>query len=319
MKRRDVLKALSMLPIAGVFGACHDSQSEAMPPAKSGGAHTLQILLEGAFAVVLRRDINRLTAFVPRPDPKAADLAHYFYFNDPEHQKDPGKTDSKGYRFELGDEGLRRYPTSKLSPYINPGFADFEAETEKWRLPESLVTINLPLPRSINFMGRPLNVVFGPKALKPTGLMPTNHILEYGVLDENKIEMKCNDREGHCAKLPFCPPGIVRFYFGVRPVMNAPDERQQHAVAFFNFLLERAFPDLREKYELKSIEKADDAEQSPPYATRPTAFNGGGEPPLLVPAVLGPTSPAPRLLRVASMVDCQSGGLLVNTQTGPTG
>jgi hypothetical protein len=107
MKRRDVLKALGVLPIAGAFGGCRDGQSETTASPKSGSrVHTLQVLLEGAFAVVLRRDIHRLTAFVPKPDPKAKDLAHYFYFNDPENRKDPAQGDPKGYHFELGEEGL---------------------------------------------------------------------------------------------------------------------------------------------------------------------------------------------------------------------
>src|SRR5690242_8631281 len=88
MKRRDVLKAIGVLPVASVLGACRD-HSEPEPPKANGKAHTLQILLEGAFAVVLRKDIHRLTAIVPKPDPKDAELAHYFYFNDPENPKDP--------------------------------------------------------------------------------------------------------------------------------------------------------------------------------------------------------------------------------------
>jgi hypothetical protein len=317
MKRRDVLKAIGVLPVASVLGACRDDHSEPAPPKANGRAHTLQILLEGAFAVVLRKDIHRLTALVPKPDPKDVELAHYFYFNDPENPKDSAKQNPKGYHFELGDQGLRKYPKAELDPYVNPGFNDFAAETEKWRLPESLVTINLPLPRSINFTGRPLRVKFGPNALKPAGLMPTNHILEYGVDDADKIGMKCSDGEGNCAKSPFCPPGVIRFYFGVRPVKNGPEERQKHAVAFFNFMLERVFPDLRQKYGIAEIEFSDDAAQ-PPYSTRPTTFDKAEASPTLVPAVWRPDTQRARVLRVASMVDCQSGGFLGSTNTGPT-
>jgi hypothetical protein len=317
MKRRDVLKAIGVLPIASALGACRDEHAESVPPKTGGKVHTLQVLLEGAFAVVLRKDIHRLTAFVPKPDPKSTDLAHYFYFNDPENRKDPAKQEPKGYQFELGEEGLRKYPKADPDTYINPGFNDFVAATEKWRLPESLVTINLPLPRSINFTGRPLKVKFGPNALKPTGLMPTNHILEYGVDDESKIGMKCNDREGQCTKSPFCPPGVMRFYFAIRPKMDGSTERQKHAVDFFNFMLERAFPELRQKYGLVEIEHAED-ERQPPYSTRPTDFDHAEPSPALLRTVLSSAGPQPRLLRVASMVDCQSGGFLVNTNTPPT-
>ena len=316
MKRRDLLKALGVLPVASTLGGWTSIQPESMQHRKtSGSVHTLQILLEGAFAVVLQRDIQHITAFVPKPDPKATELAHYFYFNDPANRKDPAKQYPNGYHFELEKEGLRSYPKTDPDPYINPGFNDFVAETQKWKIPESLVTIKLPFPRSINFTGRPLHVEFGPKALKRRGLMPTNHILEYGVEDGDAVRMKCDDPEHHCAPSPFCPPGVMRFYFGVRPIMNEPDERQKHAVAFFNFMLERAFPDLRQKYGLEKIERAEDDDRHA-YTSRPTHFSQ--EPAgLSVPAVLTSRDPKPKLLRVASMVDCQSGGILVNTHTPP--
>ncbi len=320
MKRRDLLKALGVLPVAGAVGSWANVQSESMQhPKVTGKVHTLQILLEGAFAVVLQRDIQRITAFVPKADSKDAELAHYFYFNDPENRKDPGRQYPNGYHFELGQEGLRNYPKTDPDPYINPGFNDFLAETQRWKIPESLVTIKLPFPRSINFTGRPLHVEFVPKALKRMGMMPTNHILEYGVENGEAIHMGCDDPEHHCAPSPFCPPGVMRFYFGVRPVMNEPDDRQKHAVKFFNFLLERSFPELRPKYGLQSIERADDDDHDRrhDYKTRPTHALQEDSKGLAVPAVLTAHDPKPQLLRVASMVDCQSGGILVNTRTPP--
>jgi hypothetical protein len=318
MKRRDLLKALSVLPVAGTLRGWGSDQSKTTErPNKGGNVHTLQILLEGAFAVVVQRDIRRITAFVPKPDPKNTELAHYFYFNDPSNRKDPAKQHPRGYHFELGEEGMWSYPKTEPDPYINPGFDDFLAETEKWRVPESLVTIKLPFPRSINFTGRPLRVRFAPKALKATGMMPTNHILEYGIGDEHKVSMKCDDDQGHCAPSPFCPPGVMRFYFGVRPVMNEPDDRQKHAVDFFNFLLERAFPELRQKYGIAEIERAVEP-HSPGYSAQPTNFVREELSNLAVPAVLTSRDPKPQLLRVASMVDCQSGGILVSTRT-PSG
>ena len=109
----------------------------------------------------------------------------------------------------------------------------------------------------------------------------------------------------------------MRYYFGVRPVMNSPEERQKHAIKFFNFLLEDAFPDLKEKYKLAEIAPADD--ESPAYSTRPTDFSTTDAHPALAPAVLRSADPKPRLLKVASMVDCQSGGILVNTHSQPLG
>ena len=56
MKRRDLLKALGVLPVAGAVGSWANVQSESMQhPKTTGKVHTLQILLEGAFAVVLAK------------------------------------------------------------------------------------------------------------------------------------------------------------------------------------------------------------------------------------------------------------------------
>jgi hypothetical protein len=102
--------------------------------------------------------------------------------------------------------------------------------------------------------------------------------------------------------------------------MNEPRDRQKHAVAFFNFLLERAFPDLRQRYGLEEIDLSEDVPESqgqPPYSSRPTNFSSVEISQMAVPAVLNSDDPKPRLLRVASMVDCQSGGILVRTNMPP--
>lgn len=317
MNRRDVLKGLGALPLAGALEGCmRGSSVPPTPPAKETKIHTLQILLEGAFAVVLQKQSHRLTAFVPRPDPARQDLAHYFCLNDPGNAKQPDEK-SKGYRFELSGEGLYRYPNDP-DPYINPGFSDFSAATEKWTIPPSVVVLDLPFPRSINFGGRPLNVRFGKKALKPTGLMPTNYIFEYRVEDEGKIKLKCDRPEMPCSPSPHCPPGVMRFFFGVGPTMHDTKGRQQHAVDFFNFMLQKSFPELREKYELAYIEPSDYEQPGENGSTYPTSFVKPGEtPPALVPAILRSSQQVARLLPVASLVDCQSGGILVITRTAP--
>jgi hypothetical protein len=322
MNRRDMLKALSALPVVSALEGCMRGHSiPPPPPSTETKIHTLQILLEGAFAVVLQRQSNRLTAFVPLSDPSRKDLVHHFCFNDPGKPKEPGDK-RRGFRFELSGDGLHNYYSqdSHINPYINPGFSDFSAETEKWIVPPSLVVLDLPFPRSINFSGRPLNVKFGKNALKPTGMMPTNYVLEYRVDEEEKVKLKCNQADMDCSPSPHCPPGVRRYFFGVGPTMYDPKGRQQHAVDFFNFILQKAFPELREKYELVSIEPSDYEEQNGNVNRRPANFNlAEDSSPALVPAVLNSDGLKARLLPVASLVDCQVGGIIVNTRTAPNG
>jgi hypothetical protein len=309
MNRRDVIKALGALPLASAWAGCRHDEPE-VAPASAGTVpvRTLQILLEGAFAVVLQRTSRRLIAFVPRPDTANSNLAHEFYFNDPDpkHKKDLGTREKPiSYEFQLQEDGLRRLTAPK--PYINPDFRDFRAETQVWNHPPSLVSLDLPFPGSIHFSGTPLLVQFAPKALKPTGMMPTNYIIEYYVEDAAKVGMACRQLGGRPLPSPNCPPGIIRYYFGVGPKQTDEESRHKHAPAFFNFMLATCFPQLRDKYAL-----ADPYSPRPGY-TRPSAFDGSQAAPVLAPAVLQSTGQRPRLLPVASLVDCEIGGMLVET------
>ena len=159
------------------------------------------------------------------------------------------------------------------------------------------MVLDLPFPRSINFSGRPLKVIFGEKALKHTGLMPTNFILEYRVDDASKVRLKCDSSEMHCAPSPHCPPGVLRYYFGVGPETKDPKALQMHAVKFFNFLLATVFPNLAQRYELKEIEHSDyEMPGAGGGRTYPSSLETTHDRLLLLPAVLRGDSPAPRLL-----------------------
>jgi hypothetical protein len=325
MNRRDLLKALGSLPVVGVLQGCTRGDSDdKRSHSKETKIHTLQILLEGAFAVVLQKQSQKLTAFVPLPDPGRKDLEHYFCFNDPEDPKKLSEK-TKEFRFELSAEGLHTYygqgdQRKNIAPYVNPGFDDFSAETDKWFLPPSLVILDLPFPRSINFSGRPLDVRFGKKALKPFGKMPTNYILEYRVDEQQKVKLKCNQGEMQCSPSPHCPPGVLRYFFGAGPINQDPKKREEHAIDFFNLvILKKAFPQLQEKYEIASIEPSDYEEPGVSGGLRPAAFKASeGTSPAALPAIL-PADKAARLLPVASLVDCQIGGILVGTNAGPNG
>lgn len=308
MNRRDILKALAAMPAAGVLGCRHEPPN----PTPSGmRVKTVQVLLEGAFAVVLHKNNpNRLTAFLPRAGSGQDDLVHDFFFNDPSKKKPPVTKDPAGYQFELSSNGLRSYAES----YINPGFSDFLADTEKWILPARVATIILPFPNSINFGGRPLHVTF---ASGKKGLMPTNHILEYYVDEPDKVKMSCSELGGHCEPSPHCPPGVLRFFFGAAPEMKDEAGQRKHAVDFFNFMLKTSFPELVEKYTLADVEPSEERNSQSPAKVQPTSLAATSAN-LLVPAVMTPNGQSARLLRISETVDCQTGGVIVRTNTAPT-
>ena len=263
MRRREILKALATVPVASALGNCLQYRPSPTPtPSKEKSVHTVQILLEGAFAVVLQKNKpNRLIAFVPRSEEEGHGLEHKFYFNDPVSSQDAaraGRKEPAGFHFQLSEAGLRNYPET----YINPGFADFEAYTQKWRLPDRIVTLELPFPNSINFSGRPLRVEF---ASGRPGHMPTNYILEYYVEDAEKVKLTCSQLGEKCAPSPNCPPGVHRYFFGVSPTEK---ENAKHAVDFFNFTIRQCFPELCEHL-LAYIEPSEESRGRTSSALRP--------------------------------------------------
>lgn len=305
MRRREILKALATVPVASALGNCLQYRPTPTPtptstPSKGKSIHTVQILLEGAFAVVLQKNKpNRLLAFVPRSEEEGLD--HNFYFNDPTLPQEGAKAARKepaGMHFQLSEAGLRNYPET----YVNPGFADFEAYTQKWRLPDRVVTLDLPFPNSINFSGRPLRVEF---TTGRPGHMPTNYILEYYVEESDKVKLTCPQLGGKCAPSPNCPPGVHRYFFGVSPTEK---ENPKHAVDFYNFTVRRAFPELEEHF-LAYIEPSE----------KNRGQTSGALHPKLMPSVVNGDSPSAHLLRVSAVLDCQSIGPLVHTSTGPAG
>jgi len=307
MRRRELLKALATVPVASALGNCLQYRPTPTPTPSEKKIHTVQILLEGAFSVVLEKNKpNRLIAFVPRSDEESLD--HDFFFNDPEMPEQAAKAARKepaGLHFHLSEAGLRNYPET----YFNPGFADFEAYTQKWHLPDRVVTLELPFPNSINFSGRPLHVEF---ASGRPGLMPTNFILEYYVEKPESVTFTCAQLGKKCAPSPNCPPGVFRYFFGVAPKPMSDnkymkDGPQRHAVEFFNFTIRQCFPELTEHL-LAYIEPAE----------KYRGQTSGAPHPKLMPSVLNGDSPSAHLLGVSAVLDCQSIGLGVHTSTGPT-
>jgi len=158
-------------------------------------------------------------------------------------------------------------------------------------------------------------VKFARKGAKP-GKMPTNYIIEYNVKDAEQIGMACERMGGGRAPAsPNCPPGILRYFFGVKPLwlpsMKPPQgyASADHGAAFFNFMLDTCFPLLKAKFALQD----DSTPAKDPRSTRPTAFGTDEAAPALVPAVMQSTMDRPRLRNVLALTDCAEGGIIVET------
>jgi hypothetical protein len=288
MDRRDVLKALAALPLTAVLSGCEEKR-----PIEKPVKNKLEIHLEGGFAVVVQENNgNSILAFSPRP-PKTEE-SHQLYFNGINRLE--GLT--KSYSFKLAlEEHLRAE-----KPEVNLGLKDFTFNTERWRVGDSIVTLELPAPDRITFAGQRTPVKFGSD--HRLAFMPTNHILEYDVKDATKHKLECSEQNIQCQPSKDSFPGVTRFFFEIGPVHSLdPVKSHAHAVAFFNFILSQSFPDLVERFSLEQ-ERGD---QNPPSSTAPR----------VAPAVYQYGIDNPWLQRTSYTIDCEFGGPLVNTHTAP--
>jgi len=291
MDRRDLLKALAAVSCATAVGACDDKDRK---DEKHGRKNSIvEVHLEGAFALVIQKNKgNSLLAFSPRP--KAGDVQHEFHFNG--YRKAQGG--AKTLNFTLSPEGLER---ERKSPVINPGLNDFFFQTEKWRVGDSLVTIELPAPDKISFSGHRNQFAFKSNPNHPVW-MASNHVLKYE-LHGAAARLDCNDGNIKCLPSEDSYPGVTRFFFEIGPARSLDyNQSHAHAASFFNYMLQQSFPELVAKFSLDER-----------YAGAAQA-----QAPHLAPAVLPLQPHASFERRVSYIVECELGGPLVGTGTSPT-
>ena len=285
MHRRDVLKALTALPLAMAFGGCEKR------PEEKTHSNTVEVHLAGAFALVIQENkASSILAFSPRP--AKTDEPHQVYFNGSTKLEDAGKA----YSFKLSDEGHIRVE----KPEISPGLNDFTFRAERWHVSDSLVSIELPAPKKITFSGHRSAVTF--LSDHRQAFMPTNHILEYDLKDSIRPKLECSEPTLKCESSQDSFPGVTRFFFEVGP-KRALELTQSHVHAnnFFNYILQQSFPDLEKQFQLVVPD------------SRKQAYVQSY--PRLVPAVFRPGTHDVALQNASYAVDCEFGGPIVVTHS----
>ena len=293
MRRRELLKALAAVPFAAAISGCEE-KGEKDKKQSGQNIRTVEIHLEGAFALVLQKNKgNSLLAFSPKP-PSGMD-PHEFHRNG--YRTAEGGGNPLTFKFSLEGAGREEKP-----PEINPGMNDFFFETERWRVGNSLVTIELPRPDKITFIGHRSQVAFQSDKERKVW-MPTNHVLKYEL--HSGGNMACSNGTAKCDASPDFYPGVTRYFFEIGPTrtMNYA-ESHLHAIKFFNYILQQSFPDLAKRYSLFEP---------------PAGYSAAYSAPRLVPAVFQYEVPAPQLRQASYITDCEFGGPSVGTHTAPTG
>jgi hypothetical protein len=310
------------LPVAGALGCHAEDKKDEAPMIPGRGEKKLNIVINGAFAVVIQKIArNRLRVFSPR-DPSNL---HEFYFNDPHDPRDKRQT----HNFELLPDGLEL----SQKPIVDERLVAFNKATDLWCQDEYFVTIDLPAPRRISFVP-PLHdavLVTGDKIKVPATLT-----LEYEVTNPGKVRIvsqdskqtpplrfsdlieryggKCSEKgeerfKSECAEMKrrfetAFPGSAAGYFFGVG--LNHRDS--EHAKNFFNKQILASFPHLARSLELRSIG------DSPGYQKQSAVPD-----PRMVSAAWQPEMQAPRLLQVASIYDCTISGPIVTHPAGGGG
>lgn len=287
MDRRDVLKALAALPLGTALGGCKEKNDGRAP------SNIVEVHLDGAFALVVQENkASSVLAFSPRP--KKEDEEHQFFLNGSQKPEDTGKT----FHFKLALE--RRERDSK--PEISLGLKDFSFKTERWRVGDSLVTIELPAPDRITFSGHRSPVTF--LADHRAAFMPTNHILKYDVRDSMPPKLECSESSLRCEPSRDSFPGVTRFFFEIGPKRSLDLlQSHNHAIDFFNYILHQSFPDLEERFKLAPDYPRDQQRAQVAPRVIPAAFQYGFH--------------DPSVQNISYAVDCEFAGPLVTTNSGP--
>jgi len=327
MKRRELLRGLFALSAVGVLNGCKEGAKTDHddPHREPKNPAILKVVLQGPFAVVLKRKDERFTvsAFIP-PDP-----AHQFRFQTPTSvvEKPAPK-----YHFTLGTEGL---DLSERRPYLDHGLDDMYFHLGEYPAPDYFVSIDLPGPDLMTFIPPSEPVVFVDGRL---AFAPLNHVLEYKIRDVSKVlltseqlpeqhplafsgifkgyqehfdrEKEYKDKPGHGPQFPRtkgelerpAEPQVYTYFLGVGvpPGMLSDADAVQHGLNFFNKKLVPLFPNSKD---LKPLSEIRD------YGY-PCTPSGKTAPSRLKPAVLKESAAKPRLLLVSSAEDCRATGLV---------
>jgi hypothetical protein len=331
MQRRELLGGLFALSATAILNSCRGNEAPAGNDTQDGPKKpaTLKVILQGPFAVVIKKDERyNITALVPQ------DPVHQFRFQTPMRTE---KADSE-YRFVLGPEGL---DIGGRPPRINPGLdgMNFDLGPVHDLDKDAFVAIDLPAPDLITFIPPAEPVVFVDGR---STLAPLNHVLEYRVTDLSKIALH-SKQLGDTHPLPFSdlykayqehhgkeqeykgkpgyhgpqypnmngalggpsPADVHTFFLGVgiAPVALSEAAAAQHALEFFNNKLVPLFPKSPNLKRLKEIGA---------YG-QPNTPTGRPTPSAARPTALHTTDVQPRLLQISSVEDCRATGPLGTT------
>lgn len=252
MHRRDLLKNLAMLPLAGMahsrFALLAQAKGPSAPqtsPRATPATGKLRILLEGPFALVMQaKQEPNITIISPMMEPSKS---HHFLLDrkDKEHKK----RHSISFLTEVGALAPNDTFPKIIDPLLTPSFTWQSQDWDQTNTDNLIDIINLPSPDSIQggeIPGREVTVFFQSNPNVPVR-MPSSLILEYTVTDTQKLIELTDPMIG--VEKPQQTPGLLLYDLEIGlpfgPLGQDPDAGGSHAVDFHNNFLLPRFPSIK--------------------------------------------------------------------------
>jgi hypothetical protein len=293
MNRRELLKAMVSMPIVTAMGC---STFSSKPTSASTSFTTMNLVFEGPFIFFM--DNPQVRVFAPKVD------GHRYLINNADAAESTymlsgvaGAGDVQKTQYELpqGADAFR-LSASQLHLTLNSQKSPF-------------FTFVLPAPdRVVALSARQAEIIdaFGNRR---SAVMPTSYAFVYRVADSAALSLVPNT--GWKPQSGAASPGFANLVVAAGLPLSAQDPTGQHTHA--------AFAELKSYLPALSMELlSTGAEtQSGTVEGLPSGSHSGlsrsqnAEKARVVPAVLRPATPAPRLLRASAIMDCDVGGVIV--------
>jgi hypothetical protein len=256
MQRRDLLKSLAMLPFVGMatsqlrFLAQSKVPSAPKRPPQAPASGKLQILLEGPFALVMKKSQEPTITVI---SPMDSSKSHHFHLNCTEQQCKGQKHKNRHSIDFLAAAGVLKY-NNNFPRITDALLTPFTWNSNDWDQTNTgnLIDMDLPSPDTIQAYVDPkleTDVAF---LLDPTKSiqMPAGLLLEYTVNDLQKHIEMTDTMIGHVPPVQDPnTPGVLTFDLDVglpfKLLGQDPDPNGTHAVGFHNSSLLPRFPSIQ--------------------------------------------------------------------------
>ena len=293
MNRRDLLKSMVSMPIVTALGC---STFSSKPTSASTQITTMNLVFEGPFIFLMNNP--QVKVFAPKVD------GHRYLINNANAAESVFMLDGIAGQ---GDAQKTQYELPRGAGAFRLSASQFHLDLNTQKTP--FFTFVLPAPdRVVALRSREAEIIdaFGNRR---SAVMPMSYAFVYHVTDPAALSL--NPDTGWRPQSGAAPSRFANLVIAAGLPLDAQDPTGQHAHAAFAEL-KSYFPALSMEVLSTGAEIQSGTVEGLPQELRPGNMSQHREnrPARLVPAVLTPQNPSPRIVRTSAVLDCQTGGVI---------